>query len=623
MVAALLYLCSKVCNPLHSHMEFNGYKGPNFESLSENSSETKKDDKDKDKDKAKGLGKFLARQEAAANKPKQPEKSGEKPEPSGLEKLLGKTAEHGSEKSPEPDVESPDTEKFEQAPDDAVEIDDSVPLEELSQSEESEIAQVYTKQRAAELSAPRAESDESETAAEDIADKAYLESLQQILDQGEENVERAADAALLATAAELGVDKQAITEAIDELSSEDDGEQTDEEQPESEPADGQSEIPDGTEPEQPQEFDPDEPVSFNSSSSASSSAGSGGSGSIPPPIPPVPPVPSGAPTPGGPAGGRAFGGGGFGTGAAAGAASAANRLTGAQAAAHERRGMGRGLLVGGIVGYLIGRRRGRIKTERRMGAVQKKLEKQVVEIQRTIQQKEQIIRKLARETAVESKPSKPTFVRVPEAAIAASVSERLSTRPSNETPPEKRKSFESMPDRDKDPVDGLSKEQLLAFSSQIKVGETNLRRVYEAQMIDEKGLRRLIREYQAGHDLRRALAREFMAKEMKFERDPTLRDLLPPEMQPKEQGESTRSRNPDNDLQTAAAVGSSMAMPSSSAQDVAPAYANEPAATKLDQASQPVLPAGKQKSVSPMLVVGLALLTIGLAVYALWLTITR
>jgi hypothetical protein len=270
---------------------------------------------------------------------------------------------------------------------------------------------------------------------------------------------------------------------------------------------------------------------------------------------------------------------------------------------YERRAAGRGLLVGGLVGYLIGRRRGRIKTEKRLGVVQEKLEKQVQVVQQKIEQKELIIRKLAHEKARVQPETMQQSAVAPErkSAVSSGEGDRLKPESTNAA------------------VDSLSKEELLAFSGQIRVGETSLRRVFEAKMIDEKGLRRLIKEYQAGHDLRRALAREFMVKELKFERDPTLRNLLPLEAQPRSQGEANTADGNDGN---GAGVGGGVSDVGSSAQ-----AAQQTAAHKNSgQAGRgsPSRPTKtRQSNVSPLILISLTLFTIMLAVYAIWLTATR
>lgn len=53
------------------------------------------------------------------------------------------------------------------------------------------------------------------------------------------------------------------------------------------------------------------------------------------------------------------------------------------------------VLAGGLLGYLLGRRRGRIKTEKRLLSIQKKLETQVGELQEKLVDKEGLIRRLA------------------------------------------------------------------------------------------------------------------------------------------------------------------------------------------------------------------------------------
>lgn len=81
-----------------------------------------------------------------------------------------------------------------------------------------------------------------------------------------------------------------------------------------------------------------------------------------------------------------------------------------------------------------------------------------------------------------------------------------------------RKSFERVN------AETISKKELLSLVGDIRVGTTNLRHVYEANLISEKGLRRLLEAYQTGGDVRRLLAEELLIRELRFERDPNLRD---------------------------------------------------------------------------------------------------
>ncbi|MGZ6005503.1 MAG: hypothetical protein ACXWLH_05145 [Candidatus Saccharimonadales bacterium] len=228
-------------------------------------------------------------------------------------------------------------------------------------------------------------------------------------------------------------------------------------------------------------------------------------------------------------------------------------------------------LFGGIVGYFIGRRRGRIKTEKKLLPVQKKLEKQVEDLGWQIKVQETRIRKAAvekvrqqgpsvveaiaarRAVAVESKPltelsaeksRESARQKAPEALtlhgvkspehighmLMAVESSRNANRLERSATPEKKAELKqtaetaNMPGSEKH-VETLSREDLLQISEKISVEGTTLRQIFETQLIGERGLRRLIAEHLRGGDLTKALRHEITEREIDFERDPAMRDL--------------------------------------------------------------------------------------------------
>lgn len=282
----------------------------------------------------------------------------------------------------------------------------------------------------------------------------------------------------------------------------------------------------------------------------------------------------------------------------------------------ERDAVASGLLVGGVVGYLIGRRRGRIKTEKRMEKVQKKLETQVRDVQERISTKEWQLREAVRhntklqlerdhaEVAAKNAAS-TTRSQHPEyrAASAGVLHEsRVSYADQPSVPPEQVMKSAS---QETAHVPELDHESLLEISGKISVGESSLRRVYEARLVDEAGLRRLVHEHAAGHDIRRALAREFLIKELRFERDPQMAQTRIGEALLTGGGVQHGSHDASTG-QDATQGGQAPAGDSTSSR----------AATIRRRASQPT-------TVSPLLTIMLTLLLIGLAAYALWLTFTR
>ncbi len=210
-------------------------------------------------------------------------------------------------------------------------------------------------------------------------------------------------------------------------------------------------------------------------------------------------------------------------------------------------------IPGGIVGYLIGRRRGRAKAEKKLVPVQKKLEKQVKHLQQDIKFKEQQIRQFANERRRNHSPSVSSII---ERQVAAPKhTERAeTTRSTRAAAPEARQLHgkQGAPEhighmlieaqsaqkqtREKQPpeqlktdknIETLSRAELLSLSEKITIDGSSLRQVFETHLIGERGLRRLIGEHLRGGDVKKALRREVMEREIDFERDPVMRDHAP------------------------------------------------------------------------------------------------
>ncbi len=228
-------------------------------------------------------------------------------------------------------------------------------------------------------------------------------------------------------------------------------------------------------------------------------------------------------------------------------------------------------LFGSTIGYLIGRRRGRIKTEKKLLPIQKKLEKQVEDLGWQLKAKELKIREAAREKSLANKllryeKSKPKdrgkeYVlnsiqamklqqetvatgrrhKAPEAnqlhglqnvgerighvVIAAESLHKSSSgrvEQSKQNEPTRQEVLEHL---SKKRIETISRPELLKISEKIIVGGSTLRKIYETHLIGEKGLRRLVNEHFNGGDLQKALRKEIVEKEIDFERDPALRDM--------------------------------------------------------------------------------------------------
>jgi hypothetical protein len=363
-------------------------------------------------------------------------------------------------------------------------------------------------------------------------------------------------------------------------------------------------------------------------SSSSGGSGSGAGGATPPPPPPIPPMPGPGGGTGGPAGpgrGPAAGGSGF----------AFNRAPNPNVVpvsvqsqeSRPNRNL-QHLLVGGIVGYLIGRRRGRIKTEKRMNVVIKKLEKQVEAKQQEINYRVDAAERKAREayraatvapTAGPEKAEKPILPFIKErprwterpiAAAPERTPDLPKSRPDRPvTAPPERIRPSVAAERSPKNVE-LRDEDVMRISETINIGATNLRQVYEAKLVTRSGLRRLVSEHLEGRDIRRGLAREFLAKELSYERDPRLRDI--PEQTAAASGGGT----------AATAVSDSGDLPSDTADTTVSAAQSTPVQPSTIDRQQQSQEADR-KPVSTGLLTVLTIIALGLAAYAVMLGLAR
>ncbi|HVV26305.1 MAG TPA: hypothetical protein VHC21_04760 [Candidatus Saccharimonadales bacterium] len=201
--------------------------------------------------------------------------------------------------------------------------------------------------------------------------------------------------------------------------------------------------------------------------------------------------------------------------------------------------------LGGLVGYFIGRRRGRIKAERKLKPVQKKLEKQVEALNRDIAFKEARIRQAARQQTRERQQLQRVerSARRDQHRIEALEANQLHGKkvsperigrvvvtaedksPGRPKKTEKSKKIEKIQPKPIDKrIETMSRAELLDLSEKVTVENTNLRQVYETHLVGEQGLRRLVSEYARGGDVQKALRAELVEHEIDFERDPLLRD---------------------------------------------------------------------------------------------------
>ncbi|HSW85558.1 MAG TPA: hypothetical protein VLF79_03025 [Candidatus Saccharimonadales bacterium] len=74
-------------------------------------------------------------------------------------------------------------------------------------------------------------------------------------------------------------------------------------------------------------------------------------------------------------------------------------------------------------------------------------------------------------------------------------------------------------------IETIARPELLKMSENVMIDGTSLRQIYETHLVGENGLRRLLTEHYQGGDLKKALRREIVERQIDFERDPAVRDM--------------------------------------------------------------------------------------------------
>lgn len=340
-----------------------------------------------------------------------------------------------------------------------------VPLEFLAEDEKKLAAEEFVNERQEDIAS-------TEPDAEDVADLALLAKIEEKLQNDEPVTEEMLDKAVAETLEDLGLEEEPV---------EDNSEEADE----------------------PEEDDSTTPPTATGSGSGGlgitppPSAGGSGSGMPPPPTPPLSPSPppsaSGpTATPGMP---PIIPGPNFNTVPVA-ANTAPNQPSDQD---QERHSHVPYVLAGGIVGYLIGRRRGRIKTEKRLLPIQEKLQKEVTNLHAQIAERETKIRKLTREQQPpktvliekleQSRQQKQEQAKRPEMLGKFIINPEVAQRQSERLKP----------------VEHMSLSELLVVANGIKAEQSTVKKLYELGRLNENSLRKIIKAYLAGERIERIL----------------------------------------------------------------------------------------------------------------------
>lgn len=259
---------------------------------------------------------------------------------------------------------------------------------------------------------------------------------------------------------------------------------------------------------------------------------------------------SGTPPPT-PSGGSGSHGGGTGSGGSGNYSPPPARTPESGSAAHaenserekERSKRGQDLLAGGVVGYMIGRRGGRKRAEARLNPKIEELETEVAAAKKNLSEKERKLQKIVaasfRRPEIAPTEQKPTAEQRP-ATAQPETPEHTQPKPVREvlrravevpaylqnTELGSKAETQTAPQTTKQEVinakvkrlETLSTPEILAEAQSFYAGGTNVRRLYETNQIDRKGLIYLVKEGYRGKDLRKAFERVELGRERQRER---------------------------------------------------------------------------------------------------------
>ncbi len=413
-------------------------------------------------------------------------------------------------KKPEKETETQDSDEVEGEVDeieDEVEDDEMATTEdgelnpdevEMSNEEEQEVTSAILENRNEEIHEEADNAQTPEAKDEALAAGVFVEATKQAVDEGM-TVDEAID-----TGKAVAFEVLEIEEPEPETEH-DDGTEL---EPEPEPTTPEAEIPDPIDIESLDEEDDPDPTSGATSSSGTS-----------PPVPPVPPTTFGGVGPGSYGGGPVAGPGGA-------LPVTHNRAptTTTEVEPSSRTRNARYLLVGGIVGYLVGRRRGRIKTEKKLLPIQHKLEKEVSSLHGKIAWHEASVRAMVQEQ----------MAKKPETVETNADRQKRTEKQKNEHSPNSRSqeldsnqklgkfglagertaSSETFKTPEKlKPVDLMSVPELLALAEKIEIEQSTVKKLYETNRLNYEGLRRIVRAYLQGERLDKIVRENLLSPE--------------------------------------------------------------------------------------------------------------